>query len=316
MKIDVIGAGAFGTALAVALSRTNDVTLIARDAAHAADMIAAKENKRRLPDVPLPSGLKIETKGRPEAEAVLLATPMQSLAQVLPRIDTGNAALVACCKGVDLDSHQGPIDVIQTHKPDAVAALLTGPSFAHDIGVGLPTALTLACQNTEVGTKLQTALTQDRLRIYITDDTTGAQLGGALKNVMAIACGTAIGAGLGESARAALLTRGYAEMTRFAAHHGARAETLAGLSGFGDLVLTCTSQQSRNYRFGLALGLDQPFDKNTTVEGAPTARAVASIAAHEGIDMPITQTVVQLIDKNITVTDALTTLLSRPLRKE
>ena len=200
--------------------------------------------------------------------------------------------------------------------PDAQPALLTGPSFADDIAHGLPTALTLACENADLGEALQEELTTANLRLYRTTDTVGAELGGALKNVMAIACGAAIGAGLGDSARAALMTRGFAEMQRFAAMRGAQVETLMGLSGLGDLVLTCSSELSRNYRFGLSLGLNRPFDSATTVEGVATARAMADIARAEGLDMPISTTVAELSNGAYSVTDAIQTLLNRPLKEE
>lgn len=230
--------------------------------------------------------------------------------------DLQGAVLVACCKGAELGSGLGPVEVITSVLPDARAALLTGPSFAADIARGLPTALTLACADEHTAISLQQSLISDNLRLYRTTDTMGAQLGGALKNVMAIACGAVMGAGLGESARAALMTRGYAEMVRLALVRGGRAETLAGLSGFGDLALTCTSVQSRNYRLGLALGRGDPFDPTITVEGAATARAVATQAASLSIDMPITATVVGLLDKTLTPDQAVQDLLARPLKEE
>ena len=166
--------------------------------------------------------------------------------------------------------------ILQDVVPSCQSALLTGPSFAHDIACGLPTALTLACADDAIGQQLQKQLTTSNLRLYRTTDTIGAELGGAIKNVIAIACGAAMGAGLGDSARAALMTRGYAEMQRMALPLGARPETLAGLSGFGDLTLTCSTQASRNYRFGVALGQGVEFDPKITVEGAATAQATLS----------------------------------------
>ncbi|MDM7255294.1 MAG: NAD(P)H-dependent glycerol-3-phosphate dehydrogenase, partial [Paracoccus sp. (in: a-proteobacteria)] len=192
---------------------------------------------------------------------------------------------------------------------------LTGPSFAADIARGLPTALTLAGADAEAGEALQEALSTPTIRLYRTTDVAGAELGGALKNVIAIAAGAAIGAGLGDSARAAIVTRGFAEMTRFATARGARAETLAGLSGLGDLVLTCTSDLSRNFRFGQALGEGAPFDPSITVEGAATARAVSRIAPDTGVDMPISTMVAALSD-GLPVHEAMRALLSRPLKEE
>jgi glycerol-3-phosphate dehydrogenase (NAD(P)+) len=219
---------------------------------------------------------------------------------------------VACCKGVDLTTLIGPASLIRKACPDAQAAILTGPSFAADIARGLPTALTLAGADQA----LQRLLSTPNLRLYRSDDVIGAELGGALKNVIAIAAGVVIGAGLGESARAALMTRGFSEMSRLALSLGAHAETLAGLSGLGDLVLTCTSAQSRNFRFGQALGAGQPFDASVTVEGAATARAAARLAAQSGIDMPITAMIAALLAERITLPQAITALLTRPLKQE
>ena len=224
--------------------------------------------------------------------------------------------MVACCKGIELETGAGPVQIITEEVPDARAAILTGPSFAADIARGLPTALTLAAQDDDTAKRLQTELTTRAMRLYRTTDTVGAELGGALKNVVAIACGTAMGAGMGESARAALMTRGYAEMQRMAAHLGADPDTLAGLSGFGDLTLTCTSEGSRNYRLGLSLGRGEAFDAGTTVEGAATALAVARVATEADLDMPITMAVAGLLDKTLDVKEAVHSLLNRPLKEE
>ncbi|AMY71803.1 NADH-dependent glycerol-3-phosphate dehydrogenase [Frigidibacter mobilis] len=210
----------------------------------------------------------------------------------------------------------GPTGLIARICPGAAPAILTGPSFAADIARGLPTALTLACADAALGAGLQEELSAPTLRIYLSGDPLGAELGGALKNVIAIAAGVVIGAGLGESARAALVTRGFAEMSRLALELGARAETLAGLSGLGDLVLTCTSAQSRNFRFGQALGRGEGFDPGVTVEGVATAAAVARLAAQRGVDMPLAAMVTALCQHKITVAEAAEALLSRPLKKE
>ncbi len=313
--IAVAGAGAFGTALAVALSREGrPVTLWARDGAQVADMAATRQNTARLPGVILPNGITVtaDLADLAGAQALLLALPMQALAGFLNSHPLTAPSIVACCKGVDLAALSGPASVIQKARPLARAAILTGPSFAHDIARGLPTALTLAGGDEPLQHLLSTAT----LRLYRTDDVIGAELGGALKNVVAIAAGVVIGAGLGESARAALMTRGYAEMTRLALALGARAETLAGLSGFGDLVLTCTSAQSRNFRFGHALGAGQAFDSALTVEGIATAQAVAHLAAQKGIDMPITAMIAALVAQKITLPLAIQALMSRPLKQE
>ena len=312
--IAIAGAGAFGTALAVALGREGRaVTLWARDVG---EMAERRRNARYLPGVDLPETVTV-TANRDvfaRAEVVLLAVPMQ----VLGGFVEVNAALfggkwlVACCKGVDMATLQGPSAVIRARCADAQIAVLTGPSFAADIARGLPTALTLAGADEA----LQAQLSTPSLRLYRSADVVGAELGGALKNVMAIAAGVVMGAGLGDSARAALMTRGFAEMQRFALAKGARAETLAGLSGLGDLILTCTSAQSRNFRFGQAMGQEAAFDPTITVEGAATAVAVAKIAQRDGIEMPITQMIAALMAQEITLRQAIQALMSRPLKEE
>lgn len=317
MSVSVLGAGAFGTALAISLAGKGPVTLWARDAG---DMAARRENAKRLPGCPFPETLSVTESldQAAEAETLLLAVPMQKLRSVLEehRAALHGKHLVACCKGIELSSGVGPVSVIKETIPQATAAILTGPSFAADIARGLPTALTLACADPAAGEQLQAELTTANLRLYRTTDTTGAELGGALKNVVAIASGAAIGAGLGESARAALMTRGYAEMQRLAAHLKAEPTTLAGLSGFGDLTLTCTSEQSRNYRLGQSLGQGTPFDPSTTVEGAATARAVDALAREAALDMPITRAVAGLLDNQLDVAGAMKSLLTRPLKEE
>ncbi|MBQ0750941.1 MAG: NAD(P)-dependent glycerol-3-phosphate dehydrogenase [Roseovarius sp.] len=315
----ICGAGAFGTALAVTLAQNGPVTLWARDAAHAAEMQAARENTRRLPGIDLPDAVTILSGPLPKGDTpCLLAMPMQTLRGFLSEhAETfARRTLVACCKGMDLTTGLGPTGLIAQSCPTATPAILTGPSFARDIALGLPTALTLACADEATGQMLQRVLTSPTLRLYRSTDTIGAELGGALKNVIAIACGAAIGAGLGESARAALMTRGFAEMNRLAATLGAQPQTLAGLSGFGDLALTCTSDQSRNYRYGLSIGQGATFDPTITVEGAATARAVLARAQALGLDMPITHAVTALVTGELRVAQAMDMLLSRPLKEE
>lgn len=318
--ITVLGAGAFGTALAITLARNGPVVLWARDAGHAAAMREGRENARRLPGVKLPENVTVtaDLADIPGHGPCLLAVPMQKLAGFAKeaRDRLSGRALVACCKGLDLETGLGPTEIIARAVPDATPAILTGPSFAHDIARGLPTALTLACADKAVCAGLQNALSTHALRLYRSHDIVGAELGGALKNVIAIACGVAIGAALGESARAALITRGYAEMSRMAEALGASPETLAGLSGFGDLTLSCTSAGSRNYRYGHSIGQGVDFDPSVTVEGAATARAVVQRAAELGIDMPISQAVTALIDGKLHVSNVMDMLLSRPLKEE
>jgi glycerol-3-phosphate dehydrogenase (NAD(P)+) len=315
----VCGAGAFGTALAVTLAQNGPVTLWARDAAHAAEMRATGRNDRRLPDIALPGAITVVSGEVPGGDTpCLLAMPMQTLGGFLRdhHDALGSRPLVACCKGMDLATGLGPTGLIAQTCAQATPAVLTGPSFARDIALGLPTALTLACADAAAGEALQSTLTTPTLRLYRTTDTIGAELGGALKNVIAIGCGAVMGAGLGESARAALMTRGFAEMNRLAHALGAGPETLAGLSGFGDLALTCTSAQSRNYRYGESLGRGDAFDPVITVEGAATARAVLGRARALGLDMPVTAAVAALVAGELRVAQAVDMLLSRPLKEE
>ena len=317
MNVAVLGAGAFGTALAITLAEKQPVTLWARDLR---DMGLARENKSRLPGCPFPDPLNVtaDITMAATADILLIAVPMQELRKTLRfnQILRSAGTLVACCKGRELETGLGPIAVITQEAPDASVALLTGPSFAADIARGLPTALTLACSNDDLGKTLQETLTTSNLRLYRTTDTVGAELGGALKNIIAIACGVAIGAGLGESARAALMTRGFAEMQRLADHFGADPGTLSGLSGFGDLALTCTSAQSRNYRLGLSIGEGTAFDGSTTVEGASTAIAMQELARAKTLDLPITAAVAALLEKRLDVPSAMASLLARPLKEE
>jgi glycerol-3-phosphate dehydrogenase (NAD(P)+) len=317
--IGIVGAGAFGTALAVALAKGGRrVGIWARDPMLVRAMQGTRCNQRALPGVELPENVSVhaEISEVLGGKALLLATPMQALGSLLdswPEIDT-RQPLVACCKGVDLSTLRGPVALIEARRPGCDAAILTGPSFAADIARGLPTALTLAAIGKAAG--LQELLSTSTLRLYRTDDVRGAELGGALKNVIAIAAGTVVGAGLGDSARAALMTRGYAEMVRLAAALGARAETLSGLSGFGDLVLTCTSVQSRNFRYGLSLGMAEGFDPSITVEGVATSCAVRKLSAEIGVDMPVTTMVDALATGRITLDDAIGQLMNRPLKQE
>ncbi|MGR3572024.1 NAD(P)H-dependent glycerol-3-phosphate dehydrogenase [Brevirhabdus sp.] len=319
-SVDILGAGAFGTALGIALANAGvRVTIWARDRAQIAAMQADGVNAKRLPGVALPSGLTASHRlSDLTADILLVSLPAQTVA---PFLETHGAQLsarrlVACCKGVDLNSGLGPSGVIRAACPEAVVALLTGPSFAADIARGLPTALTLACADAAQGAALQQALSTPVLRLYRTTDMAGAEMGGALKNVMAIACGMAIGAGMGESARAALMTRGFAEMQRFALWRGAQPETLAGLSGFGDLVLTCTSALSRNFSFGVQLGRGEPLETQRTVEGRATARAVSRLAQREGLDLPITTLVDTVLSGGMDLKQAAEHLLARPLKEE
>lgn len=313
-RMQVLGAGAFGTALAIVMARAgHSVSLMSRDPG-----MAVRRESARLPGMRLPDSVAILDAPDPAAEMTLLAVPMQAQAAFLAQHchSLVRGPVVSCAKGIDLATGRGPTAVVMDAVRGAKVALLSGPGFAADIAAGLPTAMTLACADAWGGDAIQQRLSTQTLRLYSTTDVVGAEVGGALKNVIAIAAGVVIGAGLGESARAALMTRGFAEMTRFAARRGARPETLAGLSGLGDLVLTCTSPQSRNFRYGMALGSGQGFDPSVTVEGAGTARAVSALAGRYGAEMPVCTMVADLIDRRIGLDEAVRALLSRPLRKE
>lgn len=316
--IAVLGAGAFGTALAVALAQGGrQVTLWGRNADVMVQM-ARDRQAPRLPGASLPAGISptADLLACNDAKTVLLAVPMQTLAPFLAHHPLPRVPLVACCKGIDLGSGEGPSAVLTRLCPGQPNAVLTGPGFAADIARGLPTALTLACRDEALGQVLQERLSSPQMRLYRTTDQIGAELGGALKNVIAIAAGLVIGAGFGESARAALMTRGFAEMQRLALQMGARPETLQGLSGLGDLILTCGSDLSRNFRYGRALGAGESFDRGVTIEGAATARAVSGLAHARGIDMPITEMVTAVIDGRCSIAEAAAVLLSRPLKQE
>ena len=279
--ITVMGGGAFGAALAIALS-DRPVNLWMRNPGDT----ARTRITARLPNHQLPENITVVPE-IPTTGTVLLSIPTQELGTVLQNAPhLAGTTLVACCKGIDLKTGLGPKGLISSVFPSSAAAVLTGPSFANDIAAGLPTALTLACADTSIGAALQRQLSAPKLRLYLSNDTKGAELGGALKNVIAIACGAAIGAGFGDSARAAIMTRGFREMVTLGTALGAQSKTFSGLSGLGDLSLTCMSAGSRNFRFGLSLGLHEPFAEHTTVEGAVTATAAATSAAIMGLTCP------------------------------
>ena len=318
--IGVLGAGAFGTALAVVHGISGkQVVLWGRDSAAMAEMCRTRQN-HRLAGVEIPQSVTVtaDMQRLADCEILLLAMQMQALRGFVVEHSgfLNGRTLVACCKGIDLATLQGPTGIIRAACTEAVPMVLSGPSFASDIAQGLSTALTLACYDNAAGAMAQQILSTPTLRIYLNTDVTGTELGGALKNVIAIACGACMGAGMGESARAALMTRGFAEMQRLAVRLGGRPETLMGLSGFGDLVLTCTSGQSRNFGFGLALGRGEVFDKTLTVEGVATAYATVRLALRLGIEMPITNALVEVLNGTNNVTKAIEGLLSRPLKQE
>lgn len=320
MKIAVVGAGAFGTALAISLAQNaREIVLLARTD-NSASTIAETRTNARLPNAHIPDNINVtaDLKQLDECEIVLLAVPAQKLADFVDQ----NAKtlrgkyLVACCKGIDLKTLKGPTKIIEDAVPGARAAMLTGPSFASDIAVGLPTALTLAMASDLDGMLLQEELAMHNIRLYRTADTIGAELGGALKNVIAIGAGVAIGSQFGDSARAALMTRGFSEMQRLSQALGAEPATLGGLSGFGDLALTCTSELSRNFCHGLSIGRGEAPDTSKTVEGASTALAVRKLAGELDLDLPVCEVVAALCENETNPKDALASLLARPLKEE
>ena len=311
-RIDIIGAGAFGTALAITFARTGHaVTLWARDGAEA--MEAARENTRRLPGHRFPEALRVTSDlADLAADCALLALPTQTLGPFLSETRLGAETLISCAKGIDRATGLGPTALIARHSA-ALPAQLTGPSFAVDIAAGLPTALTLACRDDDRGAALQERLSSPTLRLYRTTDVIGAELGGALKNVIAIAAGAVIGGGLGDSCRAALIARGFAEMSRVATAAGGDPATLTGLSGLGDLVLTCGSEKSRNFRYGMALATGKTLPGDMTVEGLHTA---LELAARRDLDTPIADAVAALAAGKADIASLADMLLTRPLKPE
>jgi glycerol-3-phosphate dehydrogenase (NAD(P)+) len=317
--VAVVGAGAWGTALALQAQRAGRrVVLWARDPARAAALAGARENPR-LPGVALPAGIAV-TAALPRADLVLLAVPMQHLRAVASALPEGGP-LVCCAKGIEAGSLALPLEVLAEAQPGRPAAILTGPNFAREVAQGLPTAAVLAAASERLRRDAIAALATPGFRLYGNDDTAGAQVGGAAKNVVAIAAGAVIGAGLGENARAALVTRGLAELGRFAVALGGRSETVAGLSGLGDLLLTCTSAHSRNYSFGLALGGGaRPAEilagRSDVTEGVATAPALVTRAIRAGVAVPISAAVAAVLEERITLAQAIAALLARRLRDE
>jgi glycerol-3-phosphate dehydrogenase (NAD(P)+) len=319
-RIAVIGAGAWGTALAnIAARAGRGVTLWARDAAAVATMTARRESPRlpgvRLDDRIAATGAIAEVA---HADAVLLVVPAQDLraaATALAPHLKENIPVVACAKGIERGTRRFMTEVIAQALPAAVPAILSGPSFASDVARGLPTAVTLACADETIAAALTRALGSAAFRPYHTTDVRGVEIGGAAKNVLAIAAGIVQGRKLGASATAALVTRGFAELARFGRAYGARAETLTGLSGLGDLILTCSSPQSRNFSLGIALGEGRAAPEKLA-EGAFTAAVLAEMANEKSIEMPISAAIAAVLDGKLSVDGAIESLLTRPFRAE
>jgi len=324
MKIGIIGGGAWGTALAqVASAGGQDTLLWALEADVVAAVNSRNENPVFLSGLPLNPSIRAtsDLADLNGCDAWLVVTPAQHMRAVLEQASDCSKPLVLCSKGIEERSGQLLHKVAKQACPDAVVAVLSGPTFAHEVARGLPTAVTLAAEDPALAERLRDRMKLPTFRIYVSDDVAGAEIGGAVKNVLAIACGVVEGKGLGQNARAALIGRGFAEMTRFGQALGARRETLAGLSGLGDLVLTCSSSSSRNYSLGKGIGEGRSAaellaDRKTVAEGAFTAPVLARLAREQDIDMPIVQAVDALIAGRANVDQVLDALLTRPSRAE
>jgi glycerol-3-phosphate dehydrogenase (NAD(P)+) len=321
--IAVLGAGAWGTALANILSRGGrSVTLWTRNPAAAGSIGASRENAR-LPGIRIDDGIAITDKiaDAAGADAVLLAVPAQALREVAAAVATGlreATPLIACAKGIERGTHKFMTEVIAEAAPKASPAILSGPSFAADVARGLPTAVTLAAGDDTLAASLAAALGSTSFRLYHSTDIRGVEIGGAAKNVLAIAAGIVAGRGLGASASAALTTRGFTELFRFGKVFGARPETLVGLSGLGDLILTCSGPQSRNFSFGLALGHGSTPAQATgkLAEGIFTASVLVDMAQARAVEMPIATAVSAVLEERLSVDQAIESLLTRPFRAE
>jgi glycerol-3-phosphate dehydrogenase (NAD(P)+) len=325
--VGVLGAGAWGTALAQVAARTGRrVTLWCRRRDQAVGITARRENADYLPGVALAPEIKATADMRElsSCDAIVSAAPAQHTRATLASFSAyakRDLPVLMASKGLERNTLKLMSDVLMEEIPTARAAVISGPSFASDVAQGLPAAVTLACADPTLGASLVSTIGQPSFRPYLTDDLIGAQIGGAVKNVLAIACGIVEGRRLGRSAHAALLTRGYAELTRLAIARGARPETLQGLCGFGDLVLTCSSPQSRNMSLGFALGQGRRLqhiltERRTVTEGVDTAPAVITLADRHVISMPICRAVAEIAAGRLTVDDAIEALLNRPFRAE
>ena len=323
VKIAVLGGGAWGTALSLALLRAgNEPLLWARDP-HIVDAVNRRhENPRYLPGIRLDDELRATTDlaaALTDAECVLLVAPAQvlrTLCEQVARHVATNTPLVICAKGIEATTGMLLSEIVGEIMPSNPVAALSGPSFAADVSRGLPTAVTVAARDGALAAHLAALLSAPHLRCYSSTDLAGVEIGGALKNVMAIAAGAASGAELGASAQAALVTRGFVELRRLDAAFGARPETLMGLSGLGDLILSCGSARSRNFAYGVALGRGESLEGLPLAEGVATAGIAARLACERGIDAPIVDAVSSILAGRITVPEAISALLSRPLKSE
>jgi glycerol-3-phosphate dehydrogenase (NAD(P)+) len=323
-RIGVIGGGAWGTALAeTAVRAGRKVTLWEHDAANAA-LLRDERRSRFLPDFKIHDSIEIaaDPAAVTQADAILLVVPAQATraaATALAPLLRDNTPVVVCAKGIEHRTHKFVTDIVRECAPQALPAILSGPSFAADVARGLPTAVTLACADAAMAQQLAQALGSATFRPYHSTDVRGVEIGGAAKNVLAIAAGIVAGRGLGASAVAALITRGFAELVRFGKAYGARPETLTGLSGLGDLVLTCSTPQSRNFSFGidLAKGIDPKHaGGGKLAEGAFTAPVLLEMAAEKKVDMPISNAVAAVLADMMSIDEAIESLLSRPFKAE
>jgi len=324
MKLGVIGGGAWGTALAqVAAAGGGETLLWALEPEVVEGINARHENGVYLAGIPLDPAIRAiaDIGGLGGCDAWLVVTPAQHMRDVLARAPQGDTPLVLCSKGIEEGSGMLLHHVARECRPGAPLAVLSGPSFAHEVARHLPTAVTLAAEDQALAERLRERIARPTFRVYVSDDVAGAEIGGAVKNVLAIACGVVEGKGLGQNARAALIGRGFAEMTRFGTAFGAKRETLAGLCGLGDLVLTCSSTSSRNYSLGVGIGQGRSAaellaDRKTVAEGAFTAPVLATLARERSVDMPIVDAVDALVSGRSDVDQVLGALLSRPPRPE
>jgi glycerol-3-phosphate dehydrogenase (NAD(P)+) len=319
--VAVIGAGAWGTALAgVAARAGRDVVLCARSAAIAAEIAATRANPK-LPAVTLDPSVKVtnDIALAAGADIILVATPAQNLREAAAAIAHYLAVtkpVIACAKGIERGTHKFMTEVIAEAAPNAIPAILSGPSFADDVAHGLPTAVTLAAKDEELAIALVQALGSATFRPYHTTDARGVEIGGAAKNVLAIAAGIVVGRNLGASAQAALTTRGFSELMRLGRACGARSETMSGLSGLGDVILTCSSPQSRNLALGIALGRGEPPPRGKLAEGEFTAPVLVELAASQNVDMPVSTAVAAILSGATTIDAAIESLLTRPFKAE
>jgi glycerol-3-phosphate dehydrogenase (NAD(P)+) len=323
MKIGVIGAGAWGTALAqVAAGGDEEVMLWAYEPGVVTAINETHQNNAYLPGVALSPQVRAtgDMVALAACDALLVVTPAQHLRALLAQAPQGKP-LILCAKGIEAGTRLLMSEAAAQVQPASPIAVLSGPTFAHEVAKGLPTAVTLACADPVLGQAIAARIARPAFRPYLSDDVVGAEIGGAVKNVLAIGCGVAEGAGLGLNARASLISRGFAEMARFGQARGGRSETLSGLSGLGDLVLTCSSTNSRNFSLGKGLGEGKPATKLlanrlTVAEGAFTAPVLRDAARAVGVDMPIVEAVCALLDGAAPISRVVEALLARPLRPE